>query len=90
MPTGQNGLIDPVAPSMSAVQLKYIRAQQESDPEPHAPLEGMGLSKVESNMELVDPDTPMPRAMRLVTFTLPPGHYYRPGDHVEVFPENDE
>lgn len=50
----------------------------------------MALAKVESNEELVDKDSPMPRAMRLVTFTLPEGQKYRAGDHVEIFPENDK
>lgn len=69
--------------------LKYIRADPTSKPDPKPLVDGMALATVESNEELVDPDTPMPRALRLVTLTLPEGQTYRPGDHAEVFPEND-
>ncbi|KAJ7782170.1 hypothetical protein B0H14DRAFT_2630874 [Mycena olivaceomarginata] len=44
---------------------------------------------VRQNIELVDPDTPEPRAMRLIAFDIPDGFTYREGDHMEVFPEND-
>lgn len=74
--------------SKSAVDLQYV-SPLKGTREPLPPLPGMGLAYVESNVELVDKETPMPRAMRYITFKLPAEQVYRPGDHIEVFPEND-
>ncbi|KDQ12140.1 hypothetical protein BOTBODRAFT_176664 [Botryobasidium botryosum FD-172 SS1] len=74
--------------SRSAVELQYV-AQLKGTRESLPPLPGMGIAHIESNVELVDKETPMPRAMRYITFKLPAGQVYRPGDHIEVFPEND-
>ncbi|KAF7978248.1 hypothetical protein HWV62_1270 [Athelia sp. TMB] len=84
-----NSLIDPVASTASAVTLKYVKAGTAALT-PTPPVDGMALARVQSNEELVDQDSPMPRAMRLVTFTLPEGQNYRAGDHVEIFPENEK
>lgn len=78
-----------MASAASAVSVKYVKTGTEAFSR-SPPMEGMALARIESNEELVDTDSPMPRAMRLVTFSLPEGQKYRAGDHVEIFPENDK
>ncbi|KAJ6553059.1 cytochrome P450 [Mycena capillaripes] len=81
------------SPQYSTDPVKVVFAQQPlsggqvflSQP----PVPGFVKATVLSNIELVDEDTPMPRALRLITFEVPDGITYREGDHMEIFPEND-
>ncbi|KAJ7751908.1 cytochrome P450 [Mycena maculata] len=90
--SGSNILTNPPEYSTESVQVAFIPQPSSSgfgSPLSRPPVPGFVKATVQSNIELVDEDTPKPRSMRLLTLDIPYGCTYREGDHMEVFPEND-